>query len=97
MIKITKRILYSFYLKIRFFLNSLNTPRRYKSNLRLDFNFHGKLYNRVSAINLAINNFTEITPNYLEIGCADNSTFNCIPVLNKFGVDPFIGGTHRMS
>jgi predicted O-methyltransferase YrrM len=51
-------------------------------------------------INLIINkkkrqNTEEL--NYLEIGCYDNSCFDSIPILKKIGVDPVIGGTHRMT
>jgi tRNA G37 N-methylase Trm5 len=36
---------------------------------------------------------------YLEIGVAKNDVFNSIPLSlnNKIGVDPFSGGTHRMT
>jgi hypothetical protein len=34
---------------------------------------------------------------YLEIGCRDDSCFSQIDVEHKVGVDPFQGGTHRMT
>lgn len=34
---------------------------------------------------------------YLEIGCADNSSFNKVQADLKVGVDPQRGGTHRMT
>jgi hypothetical protein len=35
--------------------------------------------------------------NYLEIGCSTDACFQNIAANNKLGVDPFSGGTHRMS
>jgi hypothetical protein len=34
---------------------------------------------------------------YLEIGCADNQCFDRVQVKHKVGVDPLMGGTHRMT
>lgn len=35
--------------------------------------------------------------NYLEIGCSTDACFKNIAAPNKIGVDPFSGGTHRMT
>jgi Methyltransferase domain len=35
--------------------------------------------------------------NYLEIGCSRDDCFQAITSKNKIGVDPFHGGTHRMT
>lgn len=35
--------------------------------------------------------------NYLEIGCSNDDCFRAITAQNKIGVDPFHGGTHRMT
>jgi hypothetical protein len=35
--------------------------------------------------------------NYLEIGCSTDACFQNIAAKNKLGVDPFSGGTHRMT
>ena len=35
--------------------------------------------------------------NYLEIGCSTDACFRNIAAPNKVGVDPFSGGTHRMT
>ena len=35
--------------------------------------------------------------NYLEIGCSTDACFRNIKAANKIGVDPFSGGTHRMT
>jgi hypothetical protein len=59
--------------------------------------YEDNFYNRIAFINKAISKFTDC--NYLEIGVADNTTFNSIPLplKNKIGVDPSSGGTHRMT
>jgi len=38
-----------------------------------------------------------LASNYLEIGCHSNSLFDSVASLNKIGVDPVCGGTHRMT
>lgn len=57
--------------------------------------------NRIALINSAVNLFykNKNTCKYLEIGCADDKTFNCIPLdlKNKVGVDPLSGGTIRQT
>ena len=35
--------------------------------------------------------------NYLEIGCDENELFSQVLIQNKIGVDPYNGGTHRMT
>ena len=69
-------------------------------NVQLEYDFAKIKYNRIAFINLIINKKKELNTtvlNYLEIGCYDNSCFDSIPILNKIGVDPIIGGTHRMT
>jgi len=46
-------------------------------------------------INLLVRRFGY--QSYLEIGCAQNYTFNKIECPKKTGVDPYSGGTHRMT
>ena len=53
-------------------------------------------YNRISVIN-ALAAHLGYDKNYLEIGCQDNLLFDGVPMLNKIGVDPQRGGTHRMT
>lgn len=50
-------------------------------------------YNRVALVNLLCINKLEGC--YLEIGCQGNVLFDAVPMLNKIGVDPVSGGTHR--
>jgi hypothetical protein len=55
-------------------------------------------FNRASIVNLMISQLSknkEVA--YLEIGCARNALFDSIACLNKVGVDPMAGGTHRMT
>lgn len=64
-----------------------------------NINYEKNNYNRISLTLRALNkkNFDKI--NFLEIGSAGNNLFNCIPLkkINKIGVDPESGGTHRMT
>ena len=61
--------------------------------------YEKNFYDRISFINRAISKFTHNDVKYLEIGVDKNLVFDSIPVLmkNKVGVDPFHGGTHRMT
>lgn len=82
---------------IRFFFRSLSYPDKVKSKIVLNHAFGDKGYNRIAAINFIINNSFIPVINYLEIGCNDNSTFDSIPLINKVGVDPNIGGNVRLT
>ncbi len=53
-------------------------------------------YNRISAINRALA-FVGPSSRYLEIGCAMNDCFDAVIADHKVGVDPGLGGTHRMT
>ena len=59
--------------------------------------YEDNFYNRTAFINKSISEFKNC--NYLEIGIADNNNFNSIPLplKNKIGVDPAVGGTHKMT
>ena len=63
------------------------------------FDFEKNNYNRLSFINRAILNQDKVNCKYLEIGVFRNQVFNSIPIkkVNKIGVDPVMGGTHRMT
>ena len=95
--KILKINLHSLTSQLRLTTNSFLTPKHLKSKRNLNFDWENKNFNRISAVNLAIMKSNKNQPTYLEIGCAGNSTFNSVPVLNKIGVDPNRGGTHRMT
>lgn len=68
---------------------------RDKDKITYEKNF----YNRISFILRAISKFDLETCKYLEIGVSNNIVFNSIPlkIENKIGIDPAIGGTHRMT
>ena len=59
--------------------------------------YEDNFYNRIAFVNKSVSKFKNC--NYLEIGVADNFTFNSVPLPleNKVGVDPSAGGTHRMT
>ena len=63
------------------------------------FDFEKNNYNRLSFINRAILNQDKVKCKYLEIGVFRDQVFNSIPIKieNKIGVDPVMGGTHRMT
>jgi hypothetical protein len=57
-----------------------------------------KKHNRMALVNRLIANCTQLTESrYLEIGCAGNKLFHSVMANRKLGVDPFSGGTHRMT
>ena len=59
----------------------------------IDINFTNE--SRLELINLCLKKTK--AKNYLEIGCDKDQIFSKIQVKNKIGVDPFRGGTHRMT
>ena len=63
------------------------------------FDFEKNNFNRLSFINRAILNQDKNNCTYLEIGVFRNQVFDSIPlkISNKLGVDPQMGGTHRMT
>jgi hypothetical protein len=50
-------------------------------------------FNRVALVNLLV--ASKLDGAYLEIGCQNNLLFDAVPLLDKVGVDPQSGGTHR--
>jgi hypothetical protein len=75
------------------FKEYLNSIIREKDKI----NFENSFYKRHAFINKAI--MTKRDCKYLEIGVHNNDVFNSIPLtlINKIGVDPIKGGTHRMT
>lgn len=72
--------------------------KKYRS--KKTFFYKREKINRIALINKAINQLKEQGPvDYLEIGCDLDSTFKSIslPLKNKIGVDPFRGGTLKMT
>lgn len=64
------------------------------SSKKLDISWKEKptRYDLINKL-IADNNYQ----NYLEIGCSRDDCFQAIAAPNKIGVDPFSGGTHRMT
>ena len=58
-----------------------------------DWNWKDIRYNRIALVNLLC--ASKLGGNYLEIGCQCNICFDAVPMMNKIGVDPQSGGTHR--
>jgi hypothetical protein len=65
---------------------------------RKKIKYEKNFYNRIAFLNKAISKYDYNTVKYLEIGVDKNLVFNSIPIpiVNKIGVDPIQGGTHRM-
>lgn len=90
---------------VRYFLSPFVSPILHKWRLirnrsdsypmSFDFNWSTKNYNRIALINLLLGKY--LNPSYLEIGCALNSSFDSIPIPDKVGVDPYLGGNVRMT
>lgn len=58
-----------------------------------DWNWGGVHFNRIALVNLLC--ASKLDGNYLEIGCEGNNLFDSVPMMNKIGVDPKVGGTHK--
>ena len=58
-----------------------------------DWNWGSIHYNRIALVNLLC--ASKLDGNYLEIGCQGNILFDAVPMLNKIGIDPKEGGTHK--
>ena len=77
-------------MQLRYFRNS--------SENKLNFDWKTLNFNRTALLNFIIANHSKkVKCNYLEIGCASNINFDSICLTNKVGVDPDIGGTHRLT
>ena len=62
-----------------------------------DWNWGSKGYNRIALVNYLVSKSGGHECKYLEIGCASNKLFDSVYSLQKIGVDPESGGTHRMT
>ena len=56
-----------------------------------------KSFNRIAVVNYLVSKIGGFSSRYLEIGCASNDLFHSVASLQKIGVDPASGGTHRMT
>ena len=59
--------------------------------------FGKKGFNRIATVNHLVSISGGLNSKYLEIGCQSNALFDSVASLNKTGVDPASGGTHRMT
>ena len=75
----------------------MNLLKKYKlrKSDQINIDWNQVRYNRISVLNFIIKQSKIET--YLEIGCDKNLNFDSIFLKNKVGVDPLIGGTHRMT
>jgi len=90
-------------------LYRIKTSRKYLKIIKLLHHFFGeKFYKEIALPNFydisvhrkeIINTIIKIKnfKNYLEIGCDQNELFSQVLIQNKIGVDPYNGGTHRMT
>jgi hypothetical protein len=54
-------------------------------------------FDRIALVNHLVSVTGGLDCKYLEIGCAGNALFDAVATLDKTGVDPVSGGTHRMT
>ncbi len=72
--------------------------RKYAFSGNLNYQWEKINFNRTALINYIICSHPLGTNlSYLEIGTASNQTFNAIPIINKTGVDPDMGGNIRLT
>ena len=62
-----------------------------------DWSWDSKGYDRIALVNYLVSKSGGHECKYLEIGCASNELFDSVCSLQKTGVDPESGGTHRMT
>ena len=86
----------SFYQKIN---NKIGTfkNRRFSHPKVFNWNWEKKGFNRIAVVNCLVAKTGGVMSKYLEIGCFSNALFDSVACINKTGVDPFRGGTHRMT
>ena len=61
----------------------------------IDWKWSEKGYNRIALVNHLVAITGGPKSKYLEIGCENNTLFDSVASLDKTGVDPVSGGTHR--
>lgn len=80
------------------FLKSLVDDRKYRSQIGIESKQAApepRFSNRITLIDYLIERFGY--RKYLEIGCRDDYTFSKVKIPYKVGIDPFQGGTLRMT
>lgn len=86
---IKSELVYRFNAKVKY--------RSHSHPIEYQFNWSNKCFNRIAVVNYLISISGGFKSNYLEIGCATNALFYSVACLDKVGVDPERGGTHRMT
>jgi hypothetical protein len=71
--------------------------RKYAHPTIFDWKWDSKGYDRIALVNYLVSKSGGHECKYLEIGCASNKLFDSVYSLQKTGVDPESGGTHRMT
>jgi hypothetical protein len=89
--KFFRKISPKYFNKVDFFIRSYPYKKNYDSR-ELDFDWKGMQFNRIALVNKILTKFGK-NAKYLEIGCAGDSLFNSIPLIDKVGIDPESGGT----
>jgi len=64
---------------------------------RFDWNWRKIHFNRISIVNYILQSVNKESPKYLEIGCFNNELYDAVACIDKVGVDPLSGGSHRMT
>ena len=96
-VRVANRITFGFLDKMMDTIKIIKyKPDRELPEFYVDWN--NKKYNRIALIKKLISTLSNDSPSrYLEIGCAGNKLFDQVNADFKVGVDPFAGGTHRMT
>lgn len=76
----------------RSFLKSKKKPHL-DFDKSFNWEWEKKHFNRIALVNLLCS--TKLDGSYLEIGCQGNICFDAVPMIDKIGVDPESGGTHK--
>lgn len=89
-----------FFKKIQYFtLNYFNVILEIITgrSKTFDWRWNEIPFNRISIVNYILRSIKSKSPRYLEIGCFNNELYDNVDCLDKTGVDPVSGGSHRMT
>jgi SAM-dependent methyltransferase len=88
--QVSRKIILKFqlvYRRIKYRKNSFSQ--------KINLNWSEVHFNRISVVNRCLSRTAG--DDYLEIGCRGNTLFDSVSSINKVGVDPASGGTHKMT
>jgi len=77
----------------KFFRKATPAPHSLPFKKSFNWKWEDIHFNRIALVNLLC--ASKLDGNYLEIGCQGNILFDAVPIINKIGVDPKMGGTHK--